>query len=146
MTISRWIFLITRNVSNKIYRENQNTYFIFNNFFRKLRRLWDNVEKCGGARGATDDVTIWRMRVECWMCKATCTRQRARADAHAFARAQTQICNIYCFSTATVIRERASMLRYTYISCFVIPSYYPDDEDSTSEHAAKVIDKLFYHQ
>ena len=27
----------------------------------------------------------------------------------------TQICSIYCFSTATVIRERASVLRYAYI-------------------------------
>jgi hypothetical protein len=34
---------------------------------------------------------------------------RMRAHAH------TQICNTYCFSTATMIRERASMLRYTYI-------------------------------
>ena len=31
-------------------------------FFRKSRRLLDNVEKYGGVRGATDDVTIWRMR------------------------------------------------------------------------------------
>ena len=28
------------------------------------------------------------------------------------ARAYTQICNIYCFSTATMIRESASLLRY----------------------------------
>jgi hypothetical protein len=31
--------------------------------------------------------------------------------------AHRQICNTYCFSTATVIRERASLLRYTYIAC-----------------------------
>jgi Pyruvate/2-oxoacid:ferredoxin oxidoreductase delta subunit len=36
------------------------------------------------------------------------------------ARAHTQICNIYCFSTATIIRERASKLRYTYIVCLVL--------------------------
>jgi len=33
------------NILCKIYRENQNTNFIFNTFFRKLCRLWDNVEK-----------------------------------------------------------------------------------------------------
>jgi hypothetical protein len=42
------------------------------------------------------------------------------AHAHARARAHTQICNIYCFSTTTMIRERASMLRYTYIACLVM--------------------------
>ena len=33
---------------------------------------------------------------------------------------RTQICNTYCFSMATMIRERASMLRYTYIACLVL--------------------------
>ena len=46
-----------------------------------------------------------------------CTRPRVRAEALARARTHTHIyiCYIYCFSTATVIRERASVLRYTYI-------------------------------
>jgi hypothetical protein len=44
----------------------------------------------------------------------TPTRSGSRACKHA------QMCNIYCFSTATVIREHASMLRYTYIFCLVI--------------------------
>jgi hypothetical protein len=35
------------------------------------------------------------------------------------ARAHTKMCNICCFSTATMIRERASMLRYTYNVCLV---------------------------
>jgi hypothetical protein len=37
-----------------------------------------NVEKCGGARGATNDVTIWRIHVACWLSKAT----RARSCTH----------------------------------------------------------------
>jgi len=49
----QYIFLIMsrvvlrmRNVSVKTCRENQNTYFVFNNFFpRKSCRLRDNVEK-----------------------------------------------------------------------------------------------------
>ena len=46
-----------KNVSHKICRENQNTHFVFNNFFppRKSRRLWDNVEKYGRAGQATDN-------------------------------------------------------------------------------------------
>ena len=38
---------------------------------------------------------------------------------HTHPRAHTQICNAYCFSTATIIRERASMLRYTHIVLFI---------------------------
>jgi hypothetical protein len=33
--------------------------------------------------------------------------------------AYTQICNIYCFSTATIIRKRASVLRYMYVVCLI---------------------------
>ena len=40
---------------------------------------------------------------------------------HAHTLGHTQINNIYCFSTATMIRERASVLRYTYIACIVTP-------------------------
>ena len=39
------------------------------------------------------------------------TRMHTRPDT----RMHTQICTIYCVSTATVIRERASVLRRTYI-------------------------------
>jgi len=44
-----------RTVSYKICRENQNTHFVFNNFFWKWRHLWDNVEKYCRAWEATDD-------------------------------------------------------------------------------------------
>ena len=88
-------------------------------FCRKSCRLWDNVEKYSGAREATYDVSIWRIRVACWISKATCTHAHAYALAlkHKHGRAHTQICNIYSFSTATMIRERASFLRYAYIVC-----------------------------
>ena len=49
-------------------------------FFQKLRLLWDNVEKYLH-RGATNDVTIWRIRVACWISKATCTYAHAHAHA-----------------------------------------------------------------
>jgi hypothetical protein len=32
------------------------------------------VEKYGRAREATDDNIIWRMRIECWITKATDTQ------------------------------------------------------------------------
>jgi hypothetical protein len=80
-------------------------------FFRKSHRLWDNVEKYSGDRGATNYVTIWRIRVAYWISKAICTY--AHAHAHAlrciYARKQAQtctrrpICNTWCFFTAKVV-------------------------------------------
>ena len=51
----RYIFLRMKNVSDKSYRQNQNTHFMLNNFFWKSCCLWDNVEKCCRARYGTDD-------------------------------------------------------------------------------------------
>jgi hypothetical protein len=51
-----------------------------------------------------------------------CTRPRARANVRKHARTYTQICDTYCFYTETVIRGRASVLRYTYtVLLFIIP-------------------------
>jgi hypothetical protein len=57
MIISCSVAFRMRSVSDQSYRENQDTYFISNNFFRKSRRLLDNVEKCGRARKATDNTS-----------------------------------------------------------------------------------------
>jgi hypothetical protein len=54
---------------------------MFNNFFRKSRLSGGNVQEIGGARGNTNDVTIWRIRVECWISEATRTHEHARAQA-----------------------------------------------------------------
>jgi len=46
MIICRWITHRMINVSDKTCRENQNTNFVFRNFFfRKLCCLWENMEK-----------------------------------------------------------------------------------------------------
>jgi hypothetical protein len=58
-----------RNVSEKSCREYENTHFMFSDFFRKLCRVSDNVEKYGRARHATGDI-IRRMRVACFLTKA----------------------------------------------------------------------------
>jgi hypothetical protein len=56
-----------KNVLDKHYRENQNTHFMFNTFSPpppKSRPVYDNVETCGGARGAINDMTVWRIQVD----------------------------------------------------------------------------------
>ena len=120
MTISRWILLRMRNVSNKSCRENQNTHFMFSNFFRKLYRLRDNVETCGGTRGATNDVTIWCIRVACLISKTTCTH--AHAYSYMPRHTHTHICNIYCFSMAKMVsRTRLNVTLYAHcLSCWNI--------------------------
>jgi hypothetical protein len=65
----------------------------------------------------TNDVTIWRMFVACWVSMATSTH--AYAQAHAPGHLRTRICNTYYSSSVTMIRERASVLRYIYIACVV---------------------------
>jgi hypothetical protein len=57
-----------------------------------------------GDRGATNDVTTWRIRVAC----CACTRPRARVPVRTHAQACTHrpICNTYCFSTETMVPWR----------------------------------------
>ena len=62
-------------ILDKSCTENQNTHFVFNNFFFSeniavLEIMW---KKCGSAGQATDHNTIRRMRIECWITKATDT-------------------------------------------------------------------------
>ena len=74
---------------------------------RKSCRLWDNVEKCGENRGTTNDVTIWRIRVACWISKATCRHAHAHAHApgrtHTRARAHTHMQQAIGFLPSLVI-------------------------------------------
>jgi hypothetical protein len=67
---------------------------MFSNFFRKSCGVWDNVEKYGRARQATDNNIIGRMRFACWMTKAMDTHTHTHTH---------KICNTYCFSTTTVV-------------------------------------------
>ena len=105
MIIYRPILLRMRNVSNKSCRENQNTHFMSNNFFRKLCRLRDNVEKCGGTREAAECQYGGALRAGLVKPHA-----RARAPTHTkHARTRVQACarththNIDSFSTAAII-------------------------------------------
>ena len=48
-----------------------------------------------------------------------CTRPRARVPTRTYARTRRQIFKTYFFSTTTLIRERASTLRYAHIARLV---------------------------
>ena len=73
-TVSRRILLRVRNVSDKRCIENENTYFMLNNFFPgKSCCWWDNVGKYCTARQATEENTIRSTRFACWITKPTDT-------------------------------------------------------------------------
>ena len=77
-------------------------------FFPENRAVHNNVEKRGKGRQGADDI-IWSMLFACWITKATYTHSE-HAVLIAFLQQQ-------CF------RERASLLRYTYIACLVIAKH-----------------------
>jgi len=68
LIISRSVHLRVRNISDKCSRENQNTHFMFSNFFFSSKNravyeiMWKNVAERGRPL-----VTIWRMRIACWI-------------------------------------------------------------------------------
>ena len=70
-------FSNTRSLRSSLFRQisrqNQNTHFVFGNFFSENHAVYDNVEKYGRARQATDDNIVRRMRVGRWIPKAADT-------------------------------------------------------------------------
>jgi hypothetical protein len=73
--ISRSLLLRMGNVSDKSCRYNQETHFMFSNFFSSENRavykiLWRSITD-PGRRQATGDNIIRRLRRACWLPKAT---------------------------------------------------------------------------
>ena len=91
------VLLRMRNVSDKIRRGTQSTHLIFNNFVRKSRCPWDNVERYGTARQAIDGNIIRRMRFACEITKAT--------DTH------SEYVILIAFPRQQWLRERSLLLR-----------------------------------
>jgi hypothetical protein len=86
-----------RNISDRVVEKIKTHILCSIKFFRKSCRLLDNVEKYGRAGQATDDNIIRRMRVACWITKAT--------DTH------TESVILIAFPRQQCLGERASMLR-----------------------------------
>jgi hypothetical protein len=105
MIISRWILLGMRNASDKVVQKIK-TYILCS--IISLRKSWDNVEKCGTAREATDDNIIQRMRFACRINKATI---------HTLT-----IFNTYCFSTVTIVTR--TCLNVTLIRTFPVLYFF----------------------
>jgi len=91
-----------RNFSDKSCTENQNTHFVFSNYFFDkcdiYEIMWTNIAERGRPQ-----VTIWRMRIACSIHKATNTHT-------------LRLCNTHCFSTAKVV-ARTRLYVALYVHC-----------------------------
>jgi hypothetical protein len=66
------------------------------------------VEKYGGAKGAADDNTIWRMHFECWVSKVTYAHAPMYAPTHTHAHTHKYVI-LTPFPRQQWLRERASI-------------------------------------
>jgi len=71
--------------------------------------MWKNFVQQGRPQ-----MTIWRMRIACWMTKAT-----ARTHTHTHTHTHTRCVKLIASPLQQWLHERASLLRYTYIICLV---------------------------
>jgi hypothetical protein len=135
MTISRWIFLRMRNVSNKRCRENRNTHFMFSDSFPENRSVYEIMSTNMVEPERTQ--TIWDLRVAYWISKPTRSQAAlvhphthahtdSRTHTHApslerrtHTHTHTHTRNTYCFPRQQWFRKSALMLHYTYVAFLV---------------------------
>ena len=78
-----------RNVLDK-FVEKIKTYFVFSNFFFfENLAFYKIMSKNVVEPEARNGVAIWRIRVECWISKATCTHAHVHAHAPGHAHTHT---------------------------------------------------------
>ena len=99
---SRWILVITGNVSGKTFEKIKRHFLCSVNFFsRKSCRVCDDMEKCDWVGEVTDDNIIQRMLFACWITKGR--------DTH------SEHVILIVFPQQQWLRERAAVLFYTTI-------------------------------
>jgi hypothetical protein len=104
-----------RNVSGTICRENQNIRFPFNDVSSSKKSCLYEITW----RSTAEQIAIWRMRIACWIPKATNTH--------------TVCVILMAFPLQQWLHKRASLLRFTYIACVIrIKNYLLDDVDNNN--------------
>jgi len=88
-------------------------------FFRKPCLLWD-VKKYW-KRGRLQ-ITIWRIRIACWIPKATNTHSGC--------------VKLFAFPLQQLLHERPSLLRFTYIACTVFYFFSPTSISILQEYVS----------
>ena len=128
MIMSNSLLLKMKNVMDKIV-EKIKTYilcsitFILNNHaIYEIR--WKNI-----VEPYMSQVTIWHMRITCSILKATNTH--------------SECVILIVFPLQRLLHERASVLRYMYITCLVGPLLYSDSKNFHNISGIK-IQNLYY--
>ena len=96
-----------RNVLDKSCRENQSTHFTFNKFFSENRAVYEIMSKYMvefEGLEMTSQYGAYELHVGQARLHAL-TRMHTPPRAHTHSHTHTHKCNIYCFSTAKIIRE-----------------------------------------
>jgi hypothetical protein len=104
MIISRSILFQMKNISDKIFRENRKI-FCFPELDFENRAVYEIMWK-NTVEPNRRQMTIWRMRISCWITKVTNTH--------------LEYVTFIAFPPQQWLHERASVLRYTYITCLVV--------------------------
>jgi len=105
MAMSRSMLLKIRNMSDKIWRENQNTHFVFINFYFAFfpeNHIFYEIIWRNEMGSDTTHVRIWSVRIAWWVPKAT--------------KHTLRICNTYSFST-TIIFKKTHLNITLYLHC-----------------------------
>jgi hypothetical protein len=103
--IPRPVLIKIGKVSDKNCRETRNTHIVFSTLFSKIMPF---MRLCGKTEySQTGHRRRQRMRIACWIPKATDT---------------VRICNTHCFSTAIMVTQtRLSVTLYVhYLSCYLM--------------------------
>jgi hypothetical protein len=132
MTISRWILLRMRNVSNKSCKENQNSHFTFSNFFRKpcfhelMSKKWwrqkgrkrqnDGALHVGSVRPhARKHTPASCTHTQTHPHTRKCNRAGTRANTHTHTHIEKRLIFI-AFPRLQLFVNAPQMLHYTYIA------------------------------
>ena len=110
LIVTRAILLRMRNVSNISYRENQNTYFNFNNFFSENRVVYDIMWKNTVDPDRPQIKTVRRMPFACSIPKAINT--------------YLQYVILIAFTLQRWLKERASIFRFICMYVYIYKYIY----------------------
>jgi hypothetical protein len=103
-------------MSDKSCKENQNTHFMYYNvsFFFENRAfyeiMWKSIVELDKPQ-----MTIWGMRIACWLLKVTNTR--------------SENVILITFPLQQWLHKRASVLHYMYFACLVVYSHCPQEHN-----------------
>ena len=103
MIISRWLLVIIGNISYKNVEKSKQTFCV--QYLPSETRVVYEVMRKNMVERYRPRMTIWRMRIACWIPKATNTH--------------LEYVTLIAFTLQHLSHESVSVLRYTYIACLV---------------------------